>query len=110
MWIIAVPLAFLVVFGLAKAFGLLTTNDITDVALAESWHRFVPIGRLVPFVALAAAGFVQGGAYAVARYRANKAGGASRATGTSPSTAAGRSRSTKTSRPARPRQPSRDGG
>ena len=72
MWIIAVPLAFLIVFTLARAFGLLTTNDVTDVALAEGWHRFVPIGRLVPFVALVIAGLVQGGAYGMARYRATK--------------------------------------
>jgi hypothetical protein len=92
MWIIAVPLAFLVVFGLAKVFGLLTTNDITDVALAEGWQRFVPIARLVPFVALATAGFVHGGAYGIARFRA------------------GRSRAPRpaspTSRPRAPRQPS----
>jgi hypothetical protein len=69
LWIIAVPLAFLVVFGLAKAFGMLSTNDITDVALAEGWHRFVPIARLLPFVAVAIALFVQGGVYAIVQIR-----------------------------------------
>ena len=77
MWIVAVPLAFIVVFGLAKAFGLLTTNEITDVALAEGWHRFVPIARLVPFVALVTAAIVHGGAYGIARVRAGRSPGSS---------------------------------
>jgi hypothetical protein len=74
LWIVAVPLAFMVVFGLAKAFGLLTTNEITDVALAEGWGRFWPIVRLLPFVALATALFVTGGVYGIARLRAQKRG------------------------------------
>lgn len=73
LWVIAVPLAFVVVFGLARALGLLTTNEITDVALAEGWQRFWPIARLVPFVALLTAAFVQGGVYAIARFRAKGA-------------------------------------
>ena len=74
LWIVAVPLAFLVVFGLAKSFGVLTTNEITDVALAEGWGRFWPIIRLLPFVALATALFVTGGVYGIARLRAQKRG------------------------------------
>jgi hypothetical protein len=78
LWIVAVPLAFLVVFGLARAVGFLTTNEITDVALAEGWGRFWPILRLVPFVALATALFVTGGVYGIARLRAQKRGTAAR--------------------------------
>lgn len=69
LWIVAVPLAFFVVFTLARAFGLLSTNDVTDVALAEGWRRFMPIVRLLPFVALATAGFVHGGVFAITRFR-----------------------------------------
>ena len=74
LWIVAVPLAFLVVFGLAKAFGMLTTNEITDVALAEGWGRFWPIIRLLPFVALATALFVTGGVYGIAPLPRQEAG------------------------------------
>ena len=72
LWIVAVPLAFLVVFGLARAFGVLSTNDITDVALAEGWHRFVPIVRLLPFVAVVTALFVHGGVFGIARLRESR--------------------------------------
>jgi hypothetical protein len=72
IWLIAVPLAFLIVFGLARAFGFLATNDITDIALAEGFHRYWPIVRLLPFVALLTALFVTGGVYAIARLRADR--------------------------------------
>jgi hypothetical protein len=116
MWVIAVPLAFLVVFGLAKALGILTTNQITDVALAEGWNRFVPIARLVPFVALVTAGIVHGGAYGIARLRANKATGSNPATtaragartgSTSPSRSS--NKPSASSRSQRPRQSSTEG-
>ena len=77
LWIVAVPLAFAVVFALARAFGLLTTNDVSDVALAEGWRRFMPIIRLLPFVAVATAAFVHGGVYLIARAR-QKRGAAGR--------------------------------
>jgi hypothetical protein len=69
IWIVAIPLAFMVVLAFARATGLLTTNEISDVALAEGWGRFWPIARLLPFVALAAAGFVQGGVFLLTRMR-----------------------------------------
>ncbi len=52
LWIVAVPLAFLVVLALARGLGMLTSNQIQDLALAEGWGRFWPIARLVPFIAL----------------------------------------------------------
>ena len=67
LWFVAVPLAFLIVFGLARAMGLLTTTDITDVALAEGWRRFWPIIRLLPFVAIVTALLVTAGVYGIAR-------------------------------------------
>jgi hypothetical protein len=72
LWFVAVPLAFLIVFALARAVGLLTTNEVTDVALAEGWSRFWPIVRLLPFVALATAGILQGSVYGIARLRAKR--------------------------------------
>ena len=69
LWIIAIPLAFLVVLAFARATGMLTTNEISDLALAQGWGRFWPIARLLPFVALAAAAFVQGGAFLLTRIR-----------------------------------------
>ena len=75
LWIVAVPLAFLIVFTLARSFGLLSTNDVTDVALAEGWHRFMPIVRLLPFVALATAGLVHGGVSGITRLRESRRGG-----------------------------------
>jgi len=69
LWIVAIPLAFAVVFGFARATGMLTTNQISDVALAEGWGRFWPIARLIPFVAVAAAAFVQGSAWLIVRLR-----------------------------------------
>ena len=69
LWIVAIPLGFVVVFAFARGAGMLTTNEISDVALAQGWGRFWPIARLIPFIALAAAGFVQGSAFLLARIR-----------------------------------------
>jgi len=69
LWIVAIPLAFIVILTFARAAGMLTTNEISDVALAEGWGRFWPIARLIPFVAFAAAGLVQGGAFLLTRMR-----------------------------------------
>jgi TRAP-type C4-dicarboxylate transport system permease small subunit len=69
LWIVAIPVAFIVVLVFARAAGMLTTNEISDVALAQGWSRFWPIARLIPFVALAAAGLVQGGALLLTRMR-----------------------------------------
>jgi hypothetical protein len=69
LWIVAIPLAFLVVFAFARGLGMLTSNEIQDLALAEGWGRFWPVARLIPFIAFAAALFVQGGTYGIARLR-----------------------------------------
>ena len=54
----------------AEIIGVLTTNQIEDVALTEGLARFVPIARLLPFVALVTAGLVHGGVYGIAGPRA----------------------------------------
>jgi hypothetical protein len=84
MWFIAVPLAFVIVFTLARSVGLLTTNEVTDVALAEGWSRFWPIARLLPFVALATAGILQGAVYGIARLRLKRSAPSSEDTGEVP--------------------------
>lgn len=75
LWFVAVPLAFLVVFLIARAFGLFTSNQLSDVFLANNTSRFWPVARLLPFVALATATFVQGGVYLLARLRGRSRGG-----------------------------------
>lgn len=69
LWLVAVPLGFVIVFALAKVFGVLTSNQLEDVALAEGWGRFMPIARLLPFVALVTAGLVQAGVYGLTLLR-----------------------------------------
>jgi hypothetical protein len=69
LWIVAIPLAFMVVLVFARSAGMLTTNEISDVALAQGLGRFWPIVRLIPFVALAAAALVQGAAFLLTRVR-----------------------------------------
>ena len=72
LWIVAVPLGFLIVFWLAKVIGVLTTNQIEDVALTEGLTRFAPIARLLPFVALVTAGLVHGGVYGITQLRVRR--------------------------------------
>ncbi len=69
LWIVAVPLSFLLVFLVARAFGVFTTNQLSDVFLANNTGRFWPVARLLPFVALVTAALVQGGVYLLARLR-----------------------------------------
>lgn len=86
LWVVAVPLGFVIVIALARMIGVLTTTQIEDVALDEGWARFVPIARLLPFIALVTAGIVHGSVYGIARLRTRRsaalgasAGGSARA-------------------------------
>jgi hypothetical protein len=112
LWIIAVPLGFIIVFGFARATGAFTGTQLEDIFLATGWHRFVPLVRVLPFVALVIAGIVQGGVALLMRRRQRRSphrgglesggpavaatsarfGGRNRhrASGASPSTSAGR--------------------
>ncbi len=76
LWLIAVPLGFLVVFGIARAFSLFTSNQLSDLFLANNAGRFWPVARLLPFVALVTAAIVQLGVYGLARWRGRRAGAA----------------------------------
>ena len=75
LWIVAVPVSFLLVFVIARAFGLFTSDQLSDLFLANNTSRFWPAARLLPFVALVTAGFVQGGVFGLARWRGRKLGG-----------------------------------
>jgi hypothetical protein len=76
LWIVAVPLGFVIVFALARVIGVLNSTQIEDVALDEGWARFVPIARLLPFVALVTAGIVHGSVYGISRRRARRSSAA----------------------------------
>jgi hypothetical protein len=69
LWVVAVPLSFLAVFLVARAFGLFTSTQLSDLFLANDRARFWPVARLLPFVALVTAAFVQLGVYGLARLR-----------------------------------------
>jgi hypothetical protein len=74
LWIVAVPLSFLLVFLFARAFRLFTTDQLSDLFLANNTGRFWPVARLLPVVALVTAGMVQGGIYGLARLRGRSRG------------------------------------
>jgi hypothetical protein len=69
LWFVAVPLSFVLVFLIARGLHLFTTNQLSDVFLANNTGRFWPVARLLPFVALVTASLVQGGVYGLARLR-----------------------------------------
>lgn len=69
LWIVAVPLGFMIVFGVGRGVGVFTGTQLEDIFLATGWHRFVPLVRLLPFVALVIAGIVQGGVALLMRSR-----------------------------------------
>jgi hypothetical protein len=75
LWILAVPLSFMIVFLLARAVGLFTSNQLSDLFLASNTSRFWPAARLLPFVALVTAGLVQAGVFGLARMRGRRSGG-----------------------------------
>jgi hypothetical protein len=82
LWVIALPLGSLIVFGLASAVHVLTKSQLEDTFLRADWGRFVPIARLLPFCALATALLVQLGVFGLEllharNVRGRRAGGAS---------------------------------
>ena len=69
LWLVAVPLSFAIVFGLAQALGLLTSSQLGDVFLETGWDRFWPVARLLPFVALVCASIVHFSVLWISRWR-----------------------------------------
>ncbi len=73
IWIVAVPLSFVIVFGAARGLGMLNSNQLQDVVITDGWSRFFPLARLLPFVALVTAGLVTAAVYGLTRLRASRA-------------------------------------
>jgi hypothetical protein len=69
LWLVAVPLGFVLVFGAARAFGFFTSTQMQDVFLAD---MFWPVIRLLPFVALVTATIVHVGVLVLGRRRAGR--------------------------------------
>jgi hypothetical protein len=78
LWIIAVPVSFLFVFTIARASGLFTHEQLTDIFLANGRSRFWPLARLLPIVALVMALIVQGGVVLLSRRRVHAQGSTTR--------------------------------
>jgi hypothetical protein len=74
LWVVAVPLSFFIMFVVARATGLFTSSQLSDVFLANGADRFWPVIRILPFVALLTAGLVHGGVYVLARRRGRRRG------------------------------------
>jgi hypothetical protein len=74
LWVVAVPVSFLLVFVIARGLSVFTTNQLSDLFLANDNARFWPVARLLPFVALLTATIVQVGVFLLARARGRKAG------------------------------------
>ncbi len=89
IWIVAVPVGFIVVFGAARALGFLSQSQLEDVFLETGWNRFWPVARLLPFTALLTAGIVQFAVLYISRWRMRHALGPLQ-----PHTVAGSGRST----------------
>src|SRR5262249_36021475 len=45
LWIVAIPIGFILVFATARAFGFFTSSQLSDVFLASSTKRFWPVVR-----------------------------------------------------------------
>jgi hypothetical protein len=73
IWVLAVPLAFLLVFGFTRAFGFLSQRQLEDAFLRSDWSRFWPIARVLPFWALITALLVHFGNIGIVRWRRNAA-------------------------------------
>jgi hypothetical protein len=73
IWILAIPLGFVIVFAVARAAGMLNSDQLQDVVITDGWRRFLPLARLLPFVALVTAGIVQGAVYGLTSLRARRA-------------------------------------
>jgi hypothetical protein len=70
LWVIALPLGTLFVFGIANRLKILTRLQLENTFVLTGWGRFVPIARLLPFCALATALIVQLGVFGLEWRRA----------------------------------------
>jgi uncharacterized membrane protein YgcG len=72
IWIVALPLAFVVTYLLTRLFGLLTQRQLEDTFLRSGWDRFWPITRVLPVWALVTALLVHFGNIGIARVLAGR--------------------------------------
>jgi hypothetical protein len=72
IWIVAVPLGFLIVFEGARIFGLLSQRQVENVFLLPGWNRFWPVARLLPIWALVTTLIVHFGNIGIERWRARR--------------------------------------
>jgi hypothetical protein len=73
IWLVAVPLAFVLVFGFTRALGFLSQRQLEDSFLLSGWSRFWPIVRVLPFWALITALLVHFGNLGILRWQQNAA-------------------------------------
>jgi hypothetical protein len=78
LWVFAIPVSFLLVFMIARASGVFTHAQLTDIFLANGRSRFWPLVRLLPIVALVIALIVQGGVVLLSRRRVHAQGSTTR--------------------------------
>lgn len=69
IWIFAIPLGALVVFGLAETVGVLSSRQLLATFLETGVARFGAVARLLPFWALTSAAIVHFTVMAIGRYR-----------------------------------------
>jgi hypothetical protein len=72
IWIVAVPLGFLIVFEGARIFGLLSQRQVENVFLLPGWNRFWPVARLLPIWALVTTLIVHFGNIGIEYWRAKR--------------------------------------
>lgn len=74
IWVVALPVGFLLVFGAARMLGFLTSRQLIDTFIETGWDRFAALVRLVPFWALVTALIVQGSVTGLVRRRQRRLG------------------------------------
>lgn len=75
IWVVALPVGFLLVFGAAKTLGFLTSRQLVDTFIERGWDRFGALGRLLPFWALVTAVIVHLSVTGLTRWRESRRAG-----------------------------------
>ncbi|MCU1426984.1 MAG: hypothetical protein JWL83_984 [Actinomycetia bacterium] len=101
IWFVAMPLAFIIVFGFARTFHVFTQRQMENTFLQSGWGRFWPIMRLLPFWALGTTLLVHFSNIGIARWRIARKQGGGRGSGKPSSSQRTRSRSRSRRPPAR---------
>ncbi len=75
IWIVAIPLGAVLVFGVAEALGVLTSRQLIDTFLESGMDRFGAVARLLPFWAVVSAALVHLAVVGLDRRRASREDG-----------------------------------